>query len=480
MEQQENNHQFKKTEPVPDRQTPTPQGPEEPKDPQDRMGAFGESLKTTGDKLKVLAQRGWQRSVAWYQRQTGLWWKVPVGLIVAGGASVILLVLLIRFGAFGALPPVEELSDIHNHNAAEVYADDGVLLGKYFVENRTNVSHEEISPAITNALVATEDARFFEHGGVDMRAWVRVLFRTIIMRDRSGGGGSTLSQQLAKNLYPRRDYAILDIPITKIKEMFIARRLEKIYTKEELLAMYLNTVPFGRNIFGVEVAARQFFQTNAGDIRQEQAAVLVGMLKANTAYDPVRHPERSKGRRNVVLSQMQKYSYLDATVADSLKALPLEVNYVRESNTEGPGTYFREHIRLELEDKLAELSKENGTEYNLYTDGLKIYTTIDSRMQRYAEQAVKETMAGLQKDFDKHWKGRKVWGSDKVLQQLIEKTDRYKTMKAAGADEKQIEAAFNTKMPMTVFSWDGKEEKEMTPLDSIKYYYAMLNAGFMA
>ena len=226
-------------------------------------------------------------------------WMAPVllwggGAFTLGASSLLGLFLLVWAGVFGRMPSQQQLRDIQNHAAAEVYGADGKLLGKYYIENRKNVPIDGISKDITNALVATEDARFFEHSGIDFRAWVRVLLRTVLMGDESGGGGSTISQQLAKNLFKRQRYWLASIPINKFQEMIIARRLEKVYSKEELLNLYLNTVPFGGNIYGVEVAANQFFNTTAKEVSTEQAAVLVGMLKANTTYNPVRNPERSQ------------------------------------------------------------------------------------------------------------------------------------------------------------------------------------------
>lgn len=405
--------------------------------------------------------------------------KIVGGLSASGIFLVLLLCLLVYFGAFGKLPSQADLRAIQNHTASEIYSEDGVLLGKYYVENRINVSFEAISPSIVQALIATEDARFFQHKGVDLRSWGRVLFKTVLMGDESSGGGSTISQQLAKNIFHRQRYRFLSIPITKLKEMFIARRLERVYSKDELINLYLNTVPFGGNMFGVEVAARQLFNTSAKDIKTEQAAVLVGMLKGNTYYSPVRNPERSLRRRNTVLKQMLKYNYLDATTVDSLKELPLELAYRRENKHEGMATYFREHLRQDLEDRMQDYVKEDGEPYNIYKDGLKIYTTIDSRLQRYAEESVAEQMKALQKAFDQHWKKRKPWGNDKVITQEMKRSRRYKSLSAAGNSETEIKAVFEQPIKMTVFSWDGgDEEKEMSPLDSIRYYYCLLNAGF--
>ena len=404
-----------------------------------------------------------------------------VGLLFGAGiTSILLLFFLVRIGIFGRIPSQQDLAAIQNYTASEVYSADSVLLGKYYIENRKVVDYDDISPDIVNALIATEDARFFEHRGVDLRAWGRVLIKTVLLSRTSSGGGSTLSQQLAKNLFPRRNYWILTIPVNKIKEMYVARRLEKVYSKDELISLYLNTVPFGGNMFGVEVAAKQLFNSTAKHIQTENAATLVGMLKANTYYSPIRHPERAQKRRNVVLSQMAKYGYLEAQKVDSLQQLPLEVQVERPSNQEGLATYFREHLRQELAESIQAYTRPDGTPYNLYTDGLRIYTTIDAKMQQYAEEAVKEHLAKLQKDFNTHWKGRKPWGNDKILQREMRKSQRYQSLKASGATEEAILDQFNQAIPMRVFSWDGKAtEKEMSPLDSIKYYYTLLNAGFL-
>lgn len=404
---------------------------------------------------------------------------VVTGTIAASIIFVLSLFLLVRIGAYGKLPSTAELKAVQSHTASEVYSIDGVLLGKYYIENRTIVDNEHISQDLINALIATEDARFFEHKGIDLRAWVRVFLRTVLMNDSGGGGGSTLSQQLAKNLFPRKEHIILTIPINKIKEMYTARRLEKAYSKEDLINLYLNTVPFGGNVYGVEVAAQTFFDTPAQQLKTEQSAVLIGMLKANTYYNPVRNPENSKNRRNVVLSQMAKYGYLDKMEGDSLRSLPLEVKYSRDSNNEGLGTYFREHLRQELAESVKSFTKPDGTVYNLYTDGLKIYTSIHSKMQRYAEESVAEQMKELQKSFDKHWKNKSPWGSESVLMSEVKKSARYKHMKNKGADEETIMKVLNKPVSMTVFTHNGDETKKMSPLDSIKYYYAMLNAGFM-
>jgi len=398
-----------------------------------------------------------------------------IGIVFVG-----MLFLLVYFNVFGKVPTTQDLRHIENSTASEIYSSDGVMLGKYYTENRISVPYEDISPYLVNALIATEDARFFDHSGVDARAWLRVIGKTIMLSDESAGGGSTLSQQLAKNLFPRKRYKLFSILINKIRETYVARRLEKVYSKNELISLYLNTVPFGGNIYGVEVAARQFFNKTAKEISPEAAAVLVGMLKANTYYHPVRHPERAQKRRNVVLQQMKKYEYISTQQRDSLKAIPLKLDYRKESHHDGLAPYFREHLRGELAELIKAYERPNGDNYNMYTDGLKIYTTIHSRLQTYAEKALTDHLAKLQKTFDQHWKGRKVWGDDSVIEKEVRKSARYKKLKNAGKSKDEIKKSFETPVNMTIYSPKGELRKKMSPLDSIQFYYSLLNAGFLA
>lgn len=405
-------------------------------------------------------------------------WTSIVGAM--GLLFLIIFLLAIRFGSFGALPTTEELKNIDNYTASELYDADDQLIGKYYIENRTNASRDELPPYLVDALIATEDARFFDHKGVDMRAMFRVFFKTILGNDRSAGGGSTLSQQLAKNLFPRQRYRFGTIPINKVREMFIARRLESVYSKEALINLYLNTVPFGSNTFGVAVASKRYFNTPVKDLTIEQAAVLIGMLKANTAYHPIRNPERSLGRRNVVLAQMAKYKYLPAAHLDSLKGIPLQTDPIAYSNNEGIATYFREHARHELDEILKNIEAEDGQTYNLYTDGLRVYTTIEADMQRYAEESVQQHLTKLQDQFDTHWKGRKPWGDDKLIDKEVKKSRRYQKYVEQGLSEEVIDSLFQVPVEMTVFAWKGDQTRTMSPLDSVRYYFCMLNAGFMA
>ncbi|MEM6841445.1 MAG: transglycosylase domain-containing protein [Bacteroidota bacterium] len=413
----------------------------------------------------------------------------PIQFIVArlflfglvGGLFTLGLLYSVYTGWFGELPNYAELKNIRNHTASEVYSFDGVLLGRYYIENRTVTTIDKVPPSLLNALVATEDARFYEHQGIDYRSLARVAVKSILLQNESSGGGSTLTQQLAKNLYPRQHYGLLTMPVNKIREAIIARRIENLYPKEEILMLYLNTVPFGGNVYGIEAASRRFFNKSATNLQTEESAVLVGMLKATTSYNPRLYPERSQQRRDVVLSQMNKYGYLTDTQKDSVQALPLEIDYNFITHNTGLAPYFREKLRHEVQRWLNENPKPDGTTYNLYTDGLKVYTTIDARLQRHAEAAVKQQMQELQKTFYKHWEGRQPWGEDEtMIRRAMLNSDRYQRGKRARKSDEEIHAEFTTPTLMTVFSWDGETEKTMTPLDSIRHYQMFLNAGFLA
>ena len=390
-----------------------------------------------------------------------------------------LLYVLVRMESFGPIPDKEELAAVKNPLASEVYSVDSVLLGKYFIENRTNVAYNDISPHVFDALIATEDARFYKHKGTDIRSWLRVLFKTILLQKNESGGGSTISQQLAKNLYPRKSYKFMALPINKMREIVIARKLERVYSKEDILQLYLNTVPYGGAIYGIDVASKQYFNKPPVDLKIQEAAVLAGMLKATSYYHPVRNKDRAQERRNVVLNQMEKYDYINARQLDSLKKLPVEIDYNYESNNEGLATYFREHIRQQLGPTLKEIRKPDDYGYNLYTDGLKIYTTIDSRMQAHAEEAVAETMQATQEKFDKHWEGKQAWPDNAFIMDRVKESKRYKILKEQGKSPAEIQKIFETPVEMRVFSWDGEEGKLMSPLDSVKYYTMLLNSGFM-
>lgn len=407
------------------------------------------------------------------------------------GGVVFLLFLAISLGIFGKMPSFEELENPKSNLATEIISSDNKVLGKYFIENRSNVHYQELSPNVINALIATEDARFEKHSGVDVKAIFRVVFG--VMTGTSKGGGSTISQQLAKNLFPRKkDRNFLETAIIKFKEWVTAIKLERNYSKDEILAMYLNTVDFGSQSFGIKSAAKTYFNTTPSELKAEEAAMLIGMLKAPTWFSPVRNPERALGRRNTVLEQMMKYDYLSEAEYDSLKQVPLNMKEYRvQDHTAGLATYFREYLRSVLNDWCAKHTKDDGTPYNLYKDGLRIYTTIDSKMQQYAEEAVKEHLANdLQPTFFKHWKGipdapfvfeqNKKKEIENLMLSAMRRSDRYYRMKTQNVPEAEILKSFNTKVEMRVFSWKGDIDTIMTPMDSIRYYKFFLQSGLMS
>lgn len=404
-------------------------------------------------------------------------------LKVAGIGLVIfaLFFTAVYLGFLGYVPSTSRLHEIKNPSASEVYSAEGKLLGRYYVENRSNVRYEEISPNVINALVATEDSRFYEHRGVDEIALLRVFIKSVLLQDHSAGGGSTLSQQIAKNLFPRNDLGPFSMPVNKLREAIIAYRLERIYTKEEILTLYLNTVPFGENIFGIEVAAERFYNKSPKNLTVDESAVLIGMLKANNAFNPRLNPERSKERRNVVIGQMVKNDFLTEAEGKVFQAKPLKLNYTRISFNEGPAPYFLEMLKPDLLEWCRNNTKENGEPFNLYTDGLKVKTTVNFDFQRYAEQSVKEYMANLQSVFDEHWQGKNPWGSKaSVVQRAVRQSERYRNLKAAGKSEAEIKAEFDKKRDMVLFGWHGDKQTNCTPLDSVKHYLRLLNAGFLS
>lgn len=397
---------------------------------------------------------------------------------VATCTAVLTMFIII---AMAGTPSRTELANVRNAVASEIYSADSVLLGRYFVQDRTEVKYEDISPALIDALIATEDVRFHKHNGIDIRSLGRVLVKTILLQNESAGGGSTITQQLAKNLFPRKEYWFASMLINKLREGIIALRLESIYSKEEILALYLNTIPFADNTYGLQSAAKRFFSTTSRDLTLDQAGILVGMLKATHSYNPRLFPERARERRNVVFSQMVRYNMVDRRVADSLKQLPIGLKYNEGPTYEGIAPYFREHVRAELTRWCEQHKKPDGTPYNLFTDGLKIYTTIDSRLQRYAEEAVARQMAHIQKQFFDHWGSVKPWnGNDNIVMDAVKRSRRYKKLKEAGHSEEEIMKVFNEKMPMRFFTWEGEKEVEATPLDSVKHHLQYLNAGFLA
>ena len=424
-------------------------------------------------------------------------------------------------GWIGYMPPVEDLENPNYKFATEVFSEDGKVLGTYSYskENRVFVGYNDLSPNIINALIATEDVRFAEHSGIDAYALTRAVVKRGILMQKNAGGGSTITQQLSKQLYSPSADNVMERLFQKPIEWVIAVKLERYYTKEEILTMYLNKFDFLNNAVGIKTAAFTYLGCEPKDLKIEEAATLVGMCKNPSLYNPVRYNERSRGRRNVVLDQMRKAGYITEAERDSLQALPLKLKYNRVDHKEGLATYFREYLRGVLtakkpdkanyrgwqmqkyyEDSLdwennplfgwcEKNTKKDGTKYNLYTDGLKIYTTLDSRMQQYAEDAVTEHLKELQGYFFKEKKGAKKAPYtfrltqeqvDEILGRAMRLSDRYRIMKKAGATEAEIKKAFDTPEEMSVFSWEGEKDTIMTPMDSIRYYKFFLRAGFMS
>ena len=424
-------------------------------------------------------------------------------------------------GWIGYMPPVEDLENPNYKFATEVFSEDGKVLGTYSYskENRVFVGYNDLSPNIINALIATEDVRFAEHSGIDAYALTRAVVKRGILMQKNAGGGSTITQQLSKQLYSPSADNVMERLFQKPIEWVIAVKLERYYTKEEILTMYLNKFDFLNNAVGIKTAAFTYFGCEPKDLKIEEAATLVGMCKNPSLYNPVRYNERSRGRRNVVLDQMRKAGYITEAERDSLQALPLKLKHNRVDHKEGLATYFREYLRGVLtakkpdkanyrgwqmqkyyEDSLdwennplfgwcEKNTKKDGTKYNLYTDGLKIYTTLDSRMQQYAEDAVTEHLKELQGYFFKEKKGAKKAPYtfrltqeqvDEILGRAMRLSDRYRIMKKAGATEAEIKKAFDTPEEMSVFSWEGEKDTIMTPMDSIRYYKFFLRAGFMS
>ena len=406
-----------------------------------------------------------------------IFWRV----FFIGIGAFIFLLLLINWGAFGKMPSLAQLENPAITLATELYADDGTLMGKYYKErgNRSNVDYNDISIHAINALVATEDERFYQHSGIDGKS----LARAIIYMGKEGGA-STITQQLAKNMLDQgSDNFILRV-IEKMKEWIIAVRLERNFTKEEILALYLNTVPFGENLYGIRNSSRTFFQKEPDQLRPEEAAVLIGMLKGNTLYNPKRNPKAAMDRRNTVIDQMVRNRFLETEAAKLLKAQPIRLNYKKLDENNGLAPYFRDVIRDDLRKWCKEHTKPDGEPYDLYADGLKVYTTINPRMQLYAEEAVASKLPLLQRELNRQANVRKgtVWkGHENVLESQMKNSDRWKSMKEDGFTDNEIRASFKQKVPMKVFAWNERREKDtvMSPLDSIKYHRLMLQTAFM-
>ena len=408
--------------------------------------------------------------------------KYAIILALFLAISGCLFIYSIYAGLWGKLATDDELKKIQHAEASILYTEDKEIVGKYYTENRTNVNFKNISSHAIKALIATEDVRFYQHEGVDKISLLRVFFKTFLLGNRSSGGGSTLSQQLAKNLFPRYEQQVTFIPIIKIKEMFTAHRLENIYSKDEILTLYLNTVSFGENTFGIESAAQNFFSTSASELSPTQAAVLVGMLKGPSYYNPRLHPERSLKRRNLVINQMVKYDAISEEEGELLKQKQLELKHKPINHYSGSAPYLREKIRQDALRIIATYNQEYGTDYNLYQDGLILTTTIDLEMQQYAEEAVASHMKNLQQSFYSHLKGKEPWDKKpSILQNAIQRSSIYKKLKNQGLGEKEILKVMNKKRPMLIYQ-TGKDDirVEYSSIDSIKHYLKILHPAMIA
>ena len=441
---------------------------------------------------------------------------LALGILAAAG-----LFYGISKGWIGYMPPVEDLENPTYKFATQVFSSDGKVLGTYSFskENRVYVGYDDLSPHLIHALIATEDVRFAEHSGIDAKALVRAVVKRGVLMQKHAGGGSTITQQLSKQLYSPGADNMLERLCQKPIEWVIAVKLERQYTKEEILTMYLNKFDFLNNAVGIKTAAHTYFGCEPRNLKIEEAATLVGMCKNPSYFNPLRRNERTRGRRNVVLDQMRKAGYLTDAQCDSLQQTPLKLIYHKVDHNEGMATYFREYLRGVLTAKKPEKAnyrgwqmqkyyedsldwennplfgwceknhKRDGSKYNLYTDGLKIYTTIDSRMQQYAEEAVTNHLKELQKHFFREKKGAKKAPYtfrltqeqvDEILDRNMRQSDRYRLMKKAGASEAEIRKAFHTPVDMSVFSWEGEKDTVLTPMDSIRYYKFYLRSGFMS
>jgi penicillin-binding protein 1A len=410
-------------------------------------------------------------------RAVKYFWRLFFGCI----GLFVLLVIIINLGWMGAMPQLEDIENPTASLASQVFADDGTPIGKYYIEDRIITEYRDISPFAVQALVATEDKRFYDHSGIDPLSVGRALFFL-----GSEGGGSTLTMQTAKNLFTENwsTKNILLRSIQKLKEAIIAIKLERNFTKEEIISLYLNTVAFGDNVFGIRNASKTFFQKEPDRINIEEAAVLIGMVNGPGIYNPRTNPKRAMDRRNLVLNRMVTKNFLTAPEAAILKKQPIQLNYKKLDENNGLGPYFRMILGEEMKKWCKENKKNNGDNYDLYRDGLKIYTTINPSMQIYAEEAVARHMNYLQKLFNnqENIKTGSVWkGFEHVLESAMKQSERWKNMKKDGADEEEIKKSFYEPVNMRIFAWNNARGKDtlMTPYDSIKYHRQMLQAGFI-
>jgi penicillin-binding protein 1A len=414
------------------------------------------------------------------QSYNALIWKIALGFL----AIFIIIIALTAFGVFGTLPSFRDLENPKSNQASEVLTSDNHVLGTYYVQNRSNVTYKEISPNVIHALIATEDNRFMNHSGIDFGRAFTIIFYNLIGKKQ---GGSTITQQLALNLFSERSHDRLTRVKQKLQEWIIAVRLERNYTKEEILTMYLNTVDFGAyNTYGIKSAARTYFNTTPAKLTPDQAALLIGMVNGPGIYSPIRHPDNAVNRRNFVLRRMADENYLSEGQAEEFKSKPLGLSFHPTDHNEGLATYFRSVLKKDVQKILTdqEMHKSDGTPYDLDRDGLKIYTTINYTMQQYAEEAQTAYMKDLQQQFNQHWHGRSLWKAvpdfQMLLNQGMKRSDRYRSLSLQGKTDEEIRADFNTPVSMNLFTWHGNVDTTMKPIDSIVYCKMLLRNAMMS
>lgn len=408
---------------------------------------------------------------------------VKWSLMVLAGIILFFVALYacIYFGLFGKVPTHEELSTLKQAEATQVLDQDETLIGKFYIYDRQPLAYEAFPKHLIDALVATEDVRFYEHDGIDNISLLRVFFKNILLQDKSAGGGSTITLQLAKNLYGREDYALFSMLINKFKESIVAQRMEDVYSKQEILTLYLNTVPFPDNTYGIESASQKFFNKSASQLTIPEAATLVGTLKATTYFNPRKSVARSQSRRNVVLDQMVKYNYLKGAKADSLKTDSLVIKYHSFNHDLGLAPYFRAQVKQQLQTILKAYKKPNGDAYNIYKDGLKVYTTLNATMQTMAEDAMKEHLTKLQAAYEaSHGKNAPWTSNTSVFKKTLQSLPEYQRLKKAGLSEKAIDDSLSVKHSMDVFSWKGDSTAMLSAKDSLQHYLKLLNTGMLS
>ena len=405
------------------------------------------------------------------------------GITLGGFSFIVLVFLLASRGFLGVLPTFEELENPENNLATEVISSDGKTLGKYAAENRTPIKYKDLPNNIVEALIATEDERFYEHSGIDFRGTARAVLKP------GSGGASTITQQLARMLFTgRKSRNKIKRVLQKVKEWVVATKLERQYTKKEIIAMYLNKYDFLNQAVGIRSAARIYFGKEPKELLIEESAMLVGMLKNSSLYNPLRRAEKVKQRRNVVLKQMNRNEFISLKEKDSLQQLALGLDIHKEGHSDGTATYFRSHLQKIMRKWVQENPKPNGEQYNIFRDGLRLYVTVDSRMQQYAEEAIQEHMSNLQSYFFKEQKNNETapfydlekTEIDKIIERAKKNSDRYKRLKTTGKSKKEINKIFNKKIKMRVFSWKGDRDTIMSPIDSIKYYKHFLRSGLLS